>query len=338
MSSLERLLCNAKFMSCRSLSLLRYVGMRCPGIRTPEGTIMRVIRADVLGMCFGVRDSLAVIDKIVEPQAITIHGELVHNQIVQLQLSARGFAMRAEVERKRSLPETPSVLITAHGISDRERMRLESAGKELVDTTCPLVKRVHLAARALEAEGWYVLVIGRRGHVEVEGVIEDLEHFDVIECESDVREYPALRLGIVCQTTATERSVAAIKSAVAALNPGAEIKFVDTVCHPTKEHQRALEKLLDQVEAVVVVGGRSSNNTRQLVARCHERGKPALHVQSTAELDPAWFKPFATVGLTAGTSTLLETIDEIHRALVWIGSGAANDAGYDGRTVPDRVC
>jgi 4-hydroxy-3-methylbut-2-en-1-yl diphosphate reductase len=296
---------------------------------------MRVIRADVLGMCFGVRDSLAVIDQILEPEAITIHGELVHNEVVQRQLHDRGFAMRAEAERKQLLPETPKVLITAHGISDRERHRLRSAGKELVDTTCPLVKRAHQAAQSLEAEGRFVLVIGRRGHVEVEGVVEDLKHFEVIESEAEVRAYPAARLGIMCQTTATERSVATIRSAVAALNPGADIKFADTVCLPTKEHQRALEGLLDKVEAVVVVGGRSSNNTRQLVARCHERGKPALHVQSAAELDPAWFKPFATVGLTAGTSTLFETINEVHRALVWIGSRAADRQAVDGRTPLD---
>jgi 4-hydroxy-3-methylbut-2-en-1-yl diphosphate reductase len=276
---------------------------------------MRVIRADVLGMCFGVRDSLAVIDQIAEPKRTTIHGELVHNEVVQLQLQARGFAMRTEADRKQLLPETSQVLITAHGISDRERERLRSAGKELVDTTCPLVRRVHHAALTLEAEGCFVLVIGRRGHVEVEGIVEDLAQFEVIESEADVRAYPARRLGMVCQTTATERTVAAIRQAVAARNPAAEIRFVDTVCHPTKEHQRALERLLDKVEAVVVVGGRSSNNTRQLVARCRERGKPALHVQSAAELDPAWFKPFTTVGLTAGTSTLFETIDQVHRAL-----------------------
>ena len=282
---------------------------------------MRVIRADVLGMCFGVRDSLAMIDQIASPGAVTIHGELVHNEVVQLQLKARGFGMQSEETRKRSLPETRMVLITAHGISDRERNRLHSAGKKIVDTTCPLVKRVHQAAASLEAEGYFVLLIGKRGHVEVEGITEDLEHFEVIESVAEVRAYPSSKLGIVCQTTATERSVGTIRVAVAAVNPGAQIKFVDTVCLPTKEHQRALENLLDQVEAVVVVGGRSSNNTQQLVARCIERGKPALHVQSAAELDPVWFKPFARVGLTAGTSTLHETIDEVHRALVWIGSG-----------------
>ncbi|MFI5458720.1 MAG: hypothetical protein ACHRXM_25100 [Isosphaerales bacterium] len=117
-----------------------------------------------------------------------------------------------------------------------------------------------------------------------------------------------------------EASVASIREAVAARNPDAEIRFIDTVCQPTKEHQRALEPLLDRVDAVVVVGGWNSNNTRQLVARCRERDKPAFHVQSASDLDPASFKDFATVGLTAGTSTLAETIDEVHRALVWIGA------------------
>ncbi len=116
-----------------------------------------------------------------------------------------------------------------------------------------------------------------------------------------------------------EDRVARIRAAIVASNPEAEIRFVDTVCLPTKEHQRALERLLDRVDAVVVVGGRNSNNTRELAAKCRERGKPALHVQSAAELDPAWFKGIATVGLTAGTSTLAETIEEVHRALVWIG-------------------
>jgi 4-hydroxy-3-methylbut-2-enyl diphosphate reductase len=283
---------------------------------------MRVIRADVLGMCFGVRDALAVIDKIDDPREVSIHGQLVHNEIVQLRLESRGFAIEDEAQWARSVPATPSVLITAHGISEKERQRLESAGKRLIDTTCPLVTRVHQAARALEREGYHLLVIGRRGHVEVEGITEDLDHFDVIESVEDVKAYPWKRLGIVCQTTATDRHVASIRTAINAQNPDAEIKFIDTVCLPTKEHQRALERLLERSDAVVVVGGRHSNNTRELVARCRERGKPAIHVQSAADLDPAWFRDFATVGLSAGTSTLAETIDDVHRALVWIGAGA----------------
>ena len=115
---------------------------------------------------------------------------------------------------------------------------------------------------------------------------------------------------------------AAVREAIAARNPGAEIKFIDTVCLPTKEHQRSLERLLGQVEAMVVVGGRNSNNTRELVARCEERGIPVLHVQSAADLDPEWFRGFETVGLTAGTSTLDRTIDDVYQALVRLPVGA----------------
>ena len=104
-------------------------------------------------------------------------------------------------------------------------------------------------------------------------------------------------------------------------NPEAEIQFVDTVCLPTKEHQRSLERLLDQVDAMVVVGGRNSNNTRELVALCRERGVPAVHVQEASDLDPDWFAGVRTVGLTAGTSTLDTTIDEVHRALLELTVG-----------------
>jgi 4-hydroxy-3-methylbut-2-enyl diphosphate reductase len=286
---------------------------------------MRVIRADVLGMCFGVRDALAVIDRIDDASSVTIHGQLVHNQVILDDLRARGFAMRGESQRAREpVPRAGNVLVTAHGISNRERERLATAGIPVIDTTCPLVARVHQMAISLQAQGYHVLLIGRKGHVEVQGVIEDLHSVDVIESEADVKQFEHSRLGIVCQTTATERQVEALRRAVTARNPNAEIRFVDTVCLPTKEHQRALERLLEQVEAVVVVGGRNSNNTRELVERCRERNRPVAHVQSAAELEPEWFKDFGTVGLTAGTSTLDRTIDEVHRALIRFGS---HDAG-----------
>ena len=283
---------------------------------------MKVIRAEVMGMCFGVRDALEIIDGIGDPAEVTIHGELVHNEAVLGRLEASGFAMADEADRR--TPATPTVLITAHGISDRERRRLGEAGKRLVDTTCPLVTRVHQAALSLQEQSYHVLVIGRRGHVEVRGVVEDLRSFDVVESPDDVRAYPHERLGIVCQTTATERKVREVREAIAARNPGAEIRFVDTVCLPTKEHQRSLDRLLAEVDAMVVVGGRHSNNTRELAARCRERDVPAVHVQGASDLDPAWFSGFETVGLTAGTSTLDSTIDEVHDALsrMTVGVGA----------------
>jgi 4-hydroxy-3-methylbut-2-enyl diphosphate reductase len=282
---------------------------------------MRILQAEVMGMCFGVRDALKLMDTVANPDAVTIHGELVHNEAVLTQLQARGFRMTSESNR-REVPRTPLVLITAHGVSETERRRLEEAGKQLVDTTCPLVARAHDAAQKLQAEGYHVLLIGKRGHVEVQGVIEDLHSFDVIQSPEEVRRYPYTKLGIMCQTTATARNVRQVREIIAARNPHAEIRFVDTVCHPTKDHQKALEQLLDQVEAMVVVGGRNSNNTRELVVRCRERGVPALHVQCAADLDPAWFAGVEVVGLTAGTSTLDSTIQDVHRALLAIDTKA----------------
>ncbi len=275
---------------------------------------MRIIRAEVMGMCFGVRDALQILEDVERPEAVTIHGELVHNEVVLNRLGERGFRMVSENGRT-ELPLTETVLITAHGVSDAERRRLEAAGKRLVDTTCPLVTRAHHAAQKLQADGYHVLVIGRRGHVEVQGVVEDLHSFDVIQAPAEVRRYPHRRLGIMCQTTSPARQVARIRAAVADLNPDADIRFLDTVCHPTKDHQKALETMLEQVEAVVVVGGRNSNNTRELVTRCREKGLPAFHVQRAADLEPEWFDGVETAGLTAGTSTLDETIEEVYQAL-----------------------
>jgi 4-hydroxy-3-methylbut-2-en-1-yl diphosphate reductase len=123
---------------------------------------MNVIRAEVLGLCFGVRDALKAIAAVTEPRGVTIHGELVHNETVLTQLGARGFRMVGEAERQ-GVPETDTVLITAHGVSDRERARLRAAGKQLLDTTCPLVTRAHQAAQKLQERGYHVLLIGRRG-------------------------------------------------------------------------------------------------------------------------------------------------------------------------------
>lgn len=283
---------------------------------------MQIILADVLGMCFGVRDALAVIDDIDRPDAVTIHGELVHNEKVIDQLQERGFRMIEEA-RRTSLPVTDTVLITAHGVSRKERRRLEQAGKRLIDTTCPLVTRAHDAAQKLQREGYHVLVIGKPGHVEVQGIVEDLDDFTILQTVDEVRAYPHRKLGIMCQTTTQADHAQRIRKAVETKNPHAEVRFSDTICHPTKDHQKALEKLLDRVQAVVVVGGRNSNNTKQLARRCEERGVPAFHVQDADDLRPEWFDGIEVVGLTAGTSTLETTIRRVHEALVALPSELA---------------
>ncbi len=279
---------------------------------------MQIIKADAMGLCFGVRDALAQAQRVDRPEEVTIYGELAHNEQLLVQLQDRGFSMQAESHRD-ALPATPQVMITAHGISDHERRRLECAGKQLIDTTCPLVARVHAAARELERGGYHVLVLGKPEHVEVRGIIGDLNQYDVIPTTRAVRRFDADKLGLVCQTTMPLCEVQAIREAVEAHNPHAEIRFIDTVCQPTKDRQDSVRRLVAQVEAVVVVGGQNSNNTRRLVEYCCERGLPTFHVQQATDLHAEWFAGFEKVGLTAGTSTLPETIAAVHARLVEIG-------------------
>ncbi|MFN0054219.1 MAG: 4-hydroxy-3-methylbut-2-enyl diphosphate reductase [Planctomycetales bacterium] len=276
---------------------------------------MKVLMAESLGFCFGVREALAMAQQTGDPESVTIHGELVHNPLVLHRLEMLGFHMASEPERQQ-LPATPRVMITAHGVSDRERQRLQGAGLRLIDTTCPLVRRAHRAAQNLAAEGRHILVIGRAGHVEVQGIVEDLPSVEVVESAAKVRPSPHSRLGIICQTTTAPALVEEIVSAIRAANPQADIAFVDTVCQPTRDRQEAVRRLLPAVDGMVVVGGRNSNNTKELVALCQAASKPAWHVQSAGDLQPEWFRDCRVIGLTAGTSTLDETIEAVRQSLL----------------------
>jgi len=275
---------------------------------------VKVIRAEAMGLCFGVRRALEAAMMLRAPGEVTIDGELVHNEEIQARLARRGFSALSERQRG-EMPPTRKVLVTAHGISERRRGRLVAAGKELIDLTCPLVRRVHQAAQALRAEGRLVLLIGKRGHVEVQGVVEDLDRYEVIEHPGEVRPYEARRLGIVCQSTTPPRTALRVRKEIHALNPGADIRAISTICRPTRDRQYAVLQLLRRVEAMVVVGGRNSNNTRQLVELAESYRVPCLHVQDERGLERAWLERFQTVGLTAGTSTPDEVIERVDQRL-----------------------
>jgi 4-hydroxy-3-methylbut-2-enyl diphosphate reductase len=292
---------------------------------------MQILLADELGMCFGVRDALDVIDRIAAPASVTIHGDLVHNGDVLASLDQRGFRRSPELERP--VPDTPVVLITAHGVSERERRRLRAAGKQLIDTTCPLVQKAHDAAQALQAGGCRVVVVGRREHVEVRGLIEDLRQPIVVDGPDAVTTWPEPLLGVVCQTTTPVALALAVLDAVRRRNPHAEVRYADTICSPTKARVTAVEALLERVDALVVVGGRDSNNTRQLVLRGERAGVPTLHVTGAGDLAVDWFVGRELVGLTAGTSTPGATIAAVHARLRLI----ANETGAHcrpGRAAP----
>jgi 4-hydroxy-3-methylbut-2-enyl diphosphate reductase len=274
---------------------------------------MKVILAGAYGMCFGVRDALAAAERVESPQSTTIYGELVHNPAVLERLARRGFQQMGE--REREVPATEHVLITAHGVSGRERGRLVAAGLSLIDTTCPLVRHAHATARTLDAEGRLVVVVGDANHVEVRGIVGDLNRYIVAAGPADVAEVQDSRLGVVAQTTTPVEIFDSVIAELRRLNPEADIRIVSTICAPTRERQQSLAELLDRVQVLVVVGGRRSRNSQQLVAKSERAGIRAVLVESAADLRAEWFCGIDAVGVTAGTSTLEETVQSVVAAL-----------------------
>ena len=283
---------------------------------------MQIIVAEHLGMCFGVRDAIREAERLAAEGPLTILGELVHNPIVSERLNERG--VRAAALGSVGVAPTRQVMITAHGAADAARKAWTDAGYRVADGTCPLVRHAHEQLRSLVQLGYFPVVVGKPGHVEVQGLIGDFPAAIVLEENADIALLPAdeLRFGVISQTTQPLAKVLALVSAIRAARPAAEVKFCDTVCQPTKNRQTALQKLLLVCDTIVIVGGHHSNNTRQLVEAARAAGRHAIHVERPDELRADWFAGAENVGLTAGTSTLKETVAAVHARLNAIAAAA----------------
>jgi 4-hydroxy-3-methylbut-2-en-1-yl diphosphate reductase len=273
---------------------------------------MRVLRAEHLGMCFGVRDAIALALTHGESAPLTILGDLVHNEAVLASLQARGIA----VARNPLDVKTHRVMVTAHGASERTLATVRTLGLESIEATCPLVHVAHQAIRTLVCDGYHPVIVGQRDHVEVRGLTEDLETFDVVLHERDVlqlEERP--RLGIAAQTTQPIDKVRLLVALIRQRFPQSDVRFIDTVCHPTKQRQSAAIDLARQCDVVIVVGGENSNNTRELVNTCRLHCSHVHHIQTESDIRSEWVVGAGTVGVTAGTSTPEDVIDRVERRL-----------------------
>lgn len=273
-------------------------------------------------MCFGVRDAIALAREEAARQPVTILGQLVHNPTVLERLRSQGVAFAENAADVR----TPTAIITAHGASDSAIARARARIGKVIEATCPLVHAAHRAVYNLVRDGFHPVIIGKRGHVEVRGLTEDLEDFDIVLSEEDVEALrPRAKLGVAAQTTQPIERVRYLCGLIRAKFPGSEVKFVDTVCQPTKLRQNAATDLAAHVEVMIVIGGCQSNNTRELAETCRKQCGRVHQVETANDLRPEWFVNCETVGVTAGTSTPDDVISgvearlhEIAREQQWI--------------------
>lgn len=269
---------------------------------------MRILRAAHFGMCFGVRDAIALALEHADAGPLTILGDLVHNPTVLSALEAKGVAVAQDTTQVR----TPTLMITAHGASARTLAQTRALGLTVVEATCPLVHVAHRAVAALSRDGYHVVIVGQRDHVEVRGLTGDLDRFDVVLEDADVLaldEHP--RIGVAAQTTQPIEKVRHLVDLIRRRFPRSDVRFLDTVCRPTRERQSAAVEMARQADVVIVVGGRSSNNTRELVRSCARHCGRVRHVETAADVRPEWFAGAEVVGLTAGTSTPDDVVDRV---------------------------
>ena len=274
---------------------------------------MKIIRAEHLGMCFGVKDAVALALETARREPLTILGDLVHNETVLTELRANGI----RVAQQPADAATRTVMVTAHGASERKMIETRSRGLKVLEATCPLVHVAHRSLAKLVREGFHPIIIGKRDHVETRGMTEDLDSFDVVLSEEDVMnltEQP--RFGIISQTTQPIDKVRRLVRLIQERFPKSEVRFIDTVCQPTKQRQNAAIELARQCHVVVVIGGTHSNNTHELVETCSRYCPRVHHVQTADDLQGEWFTEAETVGITAGTSTPDLTITEIESWLL----------------------
>jgi 4-hydroxy-3-methylbut-2-en-1-yl diphosphate reductase len=277
-----------------------------------------------LGMCFGVRDAIALALEQSQSEPLTILGDLVHNETVLADLRARGIKFTDEP----GAVGTETVMITAHGVSWKRMRSVRDSGLKVVEATCPLVHVAHRAVAKLADEGFHPVIIGKRGHVEVRGLTEDLSEFDVVLSEAEVFELKErARFGVAAQTTQPIEKVRGLVDCLRKRFPNAEVRFIDTVCQPTKQRQNAAVELAQQSDVVVVIGGAHSNNTHELVKTCSRYCTRVHHVQTADDLREEWLEGAEIVGVTAGTSTPEKLISEVE---VWLQRKA------DGRSAIKR--
>lgn len=237
-------------------------------------------------------------------------GPIVHNRLVVEGLKERGIHVAENLEELRGVPGA-RLVIRSHGVGPGILQQANEAGIQVIDATCPLVKRVQQIAGSLAKDGFQVVIIGDHKHPEVTAVLEWTKGQGVAVADAEearqIREYP--RIGIVCQTTQIERNYR--ETAAVLLGKGREVRAYNTICPATRERQEAALALAQTVEAMVVVGGFDSANTRKLVELCAATGIPVYPVETAAQLESGWFAGVDRVGVTAGASTPEWIIEEV---------------------------
>ena len=275
-----------------------------PKMPAPGANPEEVILAEPRGFCAGVDRAIEIVERALERfgAPIYVRHEIVHNTYVVNDLKAKGAIFIEDLD---DVPAGSTLVFSAHGVSQAVRLEADRRGFQVFDATCPLVTKVHVEVAKLSKEGYEFIMIGHKGHPEVEGTMGQLnEGIYLVEDVADVQtvQPKGRSLAVVTQTTLSVDDAAEILAAVKQRFPFVREPKKQDICYATQNRQDAIKLLAPSADVVIVVGSQSSSNSNRLRELAERLGTPAYMVDAADDLRPEWFVGRQKVGLTAGAS------------------------------------
>ena len=278
---------------------------------------MKILLAKDAGYCFGVRDAVNLAyDTADKDGDVYMLGHIVHNENVVKDLDNAGAKV---VDSLENIPADKPVLFRAHGTSVETWDKANKKNMNIIDATCPLVLEIHDEVKKLEAEGRKIIIVGDHGHDEVKGIASQVKDPIIVSSSKEaltLRKYK--RAGVVSQSTQTIENVQEIINII--MTKVFDLRFVNTICFPTKRNQTQIKELAKQCDLMVVSGSFTSANSKRLTALAKERNDKSYQVTNADEINPNWFKEVEIVGVSAGASTPDKIINDVLEKIKKIGN------------------
>jgi 4-hydroxy-3-methylbut-2-enyl diphosphate reductase len=289
---------------------------------------MKVLLANPRGFCAGVDRAIEIVEHALEHfgAPIYVRHEVVHNKFVVDDLRAKGAIFVEEIPE---IPDGATVVFSAHGVSQEVRRQADERGLRVFDATCPLVSKVHVEVSRKRGEGREVVMIGHRGHPEVEGTMgQATGGMHLVETVADVATLQVSdpgNLAFVTQTTLSVDDASAIIEALRERFPDIVGPRKDDICYATQNRQDAVKQLASQCDVVIVVGSINSSNSNRLREVAANRGVPAYMLDDARALQPQWLEGKRVVGVTAGASAPEVLVDAVIARLRELGAESVQE-------------
>ncbi|WP_434778350.1 4-hydroxy-3-methylbut-2-enyl diphosphate reductase [Neisseria sp. Ec49-e6-T10] len=281
-----------------------------------------IILANPRGFCAGVDRAISIVERALENYGapIYVRHEVVHNKYVVDNLRAKGAIF---IEELNEVPEGATLIYSAHGVSLAIQEEAKRRGFRIFDATCPLVTKVHSEIKRLHDSGFTIIMIGHKGHPEVEGTMGQVDSkVYLVETENDIPNlpvHPQEKLAYVSQTTLSVDETSSIIAALKKHFPNIEGPKKDDICYATQNRQDAVKKLAQSCDIVIVVGSPNSSNSNRLREVAAQRGIDAYMVDNASLLEEKWFENKNKVGVTAGASAPEILVQEVIKTIEAMG-------------------